>query len=274
LILRLAFADRSGCANSLESISLALAQALFVPSDLLLLDEPTNHLDLFALEWLSNYLQNSNHTVIVVSHDQSFLDICTNIIIFEHKKLTYHPGNYSTYELHQQEKAAHQAQILDASERQKAKAVAFVKKQETTASKKNADPKKQRQAKMIKKKMDRIGSYREDGKRYNNFSLSKLSEDAMRHSQKVHIEAGDPVVRMKFPNPSWANNMTPGSKLIKIESVSFGYDPMGTPLLNNVTLGVQPGNKISPSLDAMERVRQHCSSSLQTRLMLRRIVAI
>jgi ABC-type multidrug transport system ATPase subunit len=141
---------------------LALAQALFLPSDLLLLDEPTNFLDLHALVWLSDYLVHSEHTLIVVSHDRVFLDMCTDIISMEHKKLVYHVGNYSAYEQQQEEKASREAQILDASERQRAKAISFIQKQEASANKKRQDPKKQRQAKMVKeKKLERIGNYRE-----------------------------------------------------------------------------------------------------------------
>lgn len=78
----------------------------------------------------------------------------------EHQRLNYHVGNYSEYQRQMQEKSARQAQILDASERQKAKAMAFVQKQQ--ANKKSTDPNKQRQAKMIKeKKLERIGNYRE-----------------------------------------------------------------------------------------------------------------
>ena len=46
-----------------------------------MLDEPTNHLDLNAVIWLDNYLQNWKKTLLIVSHDQSFLDnVCTDII--------------------------------------------------------------------------------------------------------------------------------------------------------------------------------------------------
>jgi hypothetical protein len=49
---------------------------------------------------------------------------------------------------------------LDASERQRAKAMEFVQKHQN--NKKSTDPNKQRQAKMIKeKKLERIGMYRE-----------------------------------------------------------------------------------------------------------------
>jgi ATP-binding cassette subfamily F protein 3 len=141
---------------------LALAQALFVPhSDLILLDECTNHLDLQGMDWLIHYLTTqSNKTAMVVSHDRTFLDaICTDIVVMEHQRLSHHVGNYSEYQRQVQDKSAREAQILDASERQRTKAMAFVQKQ---ANKKSSDPNKQRQAKMIKeKKLDRIGNYRE-----------------------------------------------------------------------------------------------------------------
>lgn len=147
-------------------VRLALARALFLPSDVLLLDECSNHLDLWGVQWLTNYLTNSNadhKVVVVVSHDRAFLDaICTDILVIEHGKLTTFSGSWSEYELQQEEKMAHQRQILDASERQRAKAAQFIQKQQASANKKSADPNKQRQAKMIKeKKLDRIGNYRE-----------------------------------------------------------------------------------------------------------------
>ncbi|CAF5146668.1 unnamed protein product, partial [Rotaria magnacalcarata] len=53
---------------------LALARALFSKPDLLLLDEPTNMLDLKAIIWLENYLQTWKSTILVVSHDRTFLN--------------------------------------------------------------------------------------------------------------------------------------------------------------------------------------------------------
>jgi ATP-binding cassette subfamily F protein 3 len=131
---------------------LALAQTLFIPhSDLILLDECTNHLDLEGVDWLIQYFNTHSHTLMVVSHDRSFLDaICTDIVVMEHQRLTYHVGNYSEYQRQIQAKAARESQILDASERQRNKAIAFVQKQQTR--KNSSDPNKQRQAKSIKEK--------------------------------------------------------------------------------------------------------------------------
>lgn len=76
----------------------ALAAALFIEPEICMLDEPTNHLDLEAVLWLESYLVNYRHTLIVVSHDRGFLnEVCTDIIEFKRKKLTYYRGNFDTY---------------------------------------------------------------------------------------------------------------------------------------------------------------------------------
>lgn len=76
----------------------SLARALFLEPTLLLLDEPTNHLDLNAVIWLDNYLQGWKKTLLIVSHDQSFLDnVCNEIIHLDTQKLHYYKGNYSMF---------------------------------------------------------------------------------------------------------------------------------------------------------------------------------
>lgn len=225
---------------------LALAQALFVPSaDLILLDECTNHLDLQGMDWLIRYLTTTGEgerTLIVVSHDRAFLDaICTDMIVMEHQRLNYHIGNYTEYQRQVQEKVARQSQILDSSERQRSKAMAFVQ-----SNQHSKDPNKQRQAKMAKdKKLDRIGNYREDGKRYQNFSLKQMDMATVRLAQKVHIERDERVIRLKFPNPSWPPGMMEGDPLVRLEHTSFQYNSQSEALLQDLTLNISRGSKIA-----------------------------
>lgn len=76
----------------------SLARALFMEPNILLLDEPTNHLDLNAVIWLDNYLCSWKKTLLIVSHDQSFLDnVCTDVIHLDQQKLFYYRGNYTQF---------------------------------------------------------------------------------------------------------------------------------------------------------------------------------
>jgi len=97
--------DRSMQAGKVCALSggwrmrVALAKALFVEPDLLLLDEPTNHLDFPTVLWLQNYLRAYQKTVILVSHDRTFLNrVCDVMIHLFDKKLTYYKGNYTAME--------------------------------------------------------------------------------------------------------------------------------------------------------------------------------
>ncbi len=63
-----------------------------------MLDEPTNHLDLPSIQWLENYLRTYEGAVIVVSHDQEFLDnMATSIVEVSSRELNLYAGNYSFY---------------------------------------------------------------------------------------------------------------------------------------------------------------------------------
>jgi len=76
-----------------------LAQILLGDYEILLLDEPTNHLDLESVIWLENFLRNIQKTIVIVSHDYSFLDRVVNqTLAIENKKLISFPGNISAYE--------------------------------------------------------------------------------------------------------------------------------------------------------------------------------
>lgn len=78
----------------------ALAKALYLEPTLLLLDEPTNHLDINATIWLTYYLSNWKKSLIIVSHNQHFLnEVCTDIINIENKRFNYYRGNYAKFRM-------------------------------------------------------------------------------------------------------------------------------------------------------------------------------
>ncbi len=89
---------------------IALAKLLLKEPSLLLLDEPTNHLDLPSLRWLERFLTNYRGAIILVSHDQSFLDFLTrrNFSV-SHGGLEIYAGNYTYFE---RESAAGKERLL------------------------------------------------------------------------------------------------------------------------------------------------------------------
>ena len=117
-------------------IRLNLAQALMTPSDLLLLDEPTNHLDLEATLWLQQWLLRYQGTLLLVSHDRSFLDVVvSHIVSFENKKLYLYRGNYSDYEKQKAERMAQQQAEYEKQQSRKKEIESFVRRFRAKASK-------------------------------------------------------------------------------------------------------------------------------------------
>ncbi|MDX9880733.1 MAG: ABC-F family ATP-binding cassette domain-containing protein [Prolixibacteraceae bacterium] len=89
----------------------ALANVLINEPDVLLLDEPTNHLDIEMIEWLENYLERTNSTLFMVTHDRYFLDrVCNEILEMDASSVYRYKGNYSYF----LEKRAERMEMLQA----------------------------------------------------------------------------------------------------------------------------------------------------------------
>ncbi|MDR3683019.1 MAG: ATP-binding cassette domain-containing protein, partial [Geothrix sp.] len=101
-----------------------LAKAILQGQDLLLLDEPTNHLDLPSLRWLEGFIQDTDATVAIISHDRYFLDkIATEILELEQGRSRIYEGNYSEF----MEKKEQELELL---ERHYEQQQAYIKNQE------------------------------------------------------------------------------------------------------------------------------------------------
>ncbi len=75
-----------------------LAKLLLQDPDLLLLDEPTNHLDLQGTQWLEEYLNQWDGSLMVVAHDRYFLDrVANRVWEMGFGTLEQYSGNYSHY---------------------------------------------------------------------------------------------------------------------------------------------------------------------------------
>ena len=102
-----------GALSGGEQAWVALAKVLREGANLLVFDEPTNDLDLATLGALEDMLEGYPGSVIVVSHDRSFLDrVATAILSFERDPeggpaiVERHAGGYEDYVSHKREERA------------------------------------------------------------------------------------------------------------------------------------------------------------------------
>jgi ATPase subunit of ABC transporter with duplicated ATPase domains len=216
-------------------IRVSLAQALFLKPDLLLLDEPTNHLDLPAIFWLQNYLKTLvNVTLVVVSHDRSFLDAVTEeIIILRHQKLTYHVGNYTEYRENLENLRNWQTRAKDGLDRRKEHMENSIKECLKQAKEKGDDKKLQMVAQRTKKLNERFGLERDS----KGFRYKKSKMEGKR--KMVTVDKDDPPIVWKFPESDSLRN---ANAIIEVENISFAY---GTDtILSKCTMNVSQSSRI------------------------------
>ncbi len=184
---------------------LNLAQALMAPSDVLLLDEPTNHLDLDAILWLEQWLHNYNGTLLLISHDQEFIDkLATHVVHIDNKKLELYTGNYSDFERMRAEKLSLQQAMHEKQVKKKAH---------------------------MQKYVDRF--------RYKA-SKARQAQSRLKAIEKMEIIACAQVDRpfsFSFPTPKKMPN-----PLMYLRDAEIGYD--NAPIANDINLTLTPNMRL------------------------------
>ncbi|PGG98327.1 ATP-binding cassette, subfamily F, member 3 [Blastomyces parvus] len=186
---------------------LALARALFCEPDLLLLDEPSNMLDVPSITFLSNYLQSYPSTILVVSHDRSFLNEVATDIIHQHaERLDYYRGaNFQSFYATKEERRKTAKREYENQMAQRAHLQAFIDKFRYNAAKSS-------EAQSRIKKLERMPVLEPPENEY--------------------------IVHFKFPD---VEKLSP--PIVQMSEVSFGYTK-DMPLLKNVDLDVQLDSRI------------------------------
>lgn len=185
----------------------ALARALFIKPDLLLLDEPTNMLDMRAIFWLENHLQEWTTTIVIVSHDRSFLNsICTDIIHLHSRRLDQYRGNYSSFEKSMREKLAQQQREFEAQQQLRQHTQEFIDKFRYNA----------KRASMVQSRIKML--------------------ERLPVLKPVEIE---PDVVLRFPECEVLSN-----PVLQLDEVSFKYTPNSPLIFQNLNIGSHANSRI------------------------------
>ncbi len=184
-----------------------LAQALFSSPDILLLDEPTNNLDINTIRWLEGVLNESNATIIVISHDRHFLNqVCTHMADLDYGTIRVWPGNYDDYMLASSEAKARQAAA-------------------------NARAK------------EKVAELQEFVRRFSaNKSKARQATSRMKMIDKIKIEDFKPSSRQN-PYIRFEPEKALHRRALEVEGLKFGYD--GTALFSNLGFSLEAGEKLA-----------------------------
>ena len=131
-----------------------LAKLLLRQPTLLMLDEPTNHLDIDAIEWLENFLKSYHGSVLIVSHDRSFLDNLTGRTLeINNGKIYDYKVHYSKYLQLRDERIGQQMAQYNNQQKQIKEIEAFVERFRYKATKARQVQSRIKQL----EKMERVG---------------------------------------------------------------------------------------------------------------------
>lgn len=145
---------------------------------LLIMDEPTNHLDVEMVEWLENYLDQQNVTLLLVTHDRYFLDsVSDEIWELDGSDLFVYKGDYQNY-------------IEKKAARQESEA-ASIDKARNTYRKELEWMRKQPKARTVKSKSRQDNFYKVEAK------AKQRMEDAQLELQVKMSRLGGKVIELK-----------------------------------------------------------------------------
>jgi len=188
-------------------VRVLLAQVLYAKPDVLLLDEPTNNLDIRTIDWLEDYLNAYDGTIIVISHDRHFLNhVCTHIADVDREKVTVYSGNYDFF-------SAASKQALD--------------------SKLSENARKEKQIAELKTFIARFSA---------NASKSAQATSRARLLEKIELETIIPSTR-QYPRLFFKEKQGAGKDILNVKSISKGYGDLK--VLKKISFIVGNGDKIA-----------------------------
>ncbi|MFN2635523.1 MAG: ABC-F family ATP-binding cassette domain-containing protein [Gemmatimonadaceae bacterium] len=128
---------------------LGLARQLVSAADVLLLDEPTNHLDLETTRWLEDYLRTANKTVLLITHDRSFIaNVADHVLHLEGGSAVAYKGDYRSFLIQREERRLSQERAFEKQRKVIAEEEDYIRR--------NIAGQNSRQAKGRRKRLGRI----------------------------------------------------------------------------------------------------------------------
>ncbi len=185
-----------------------IAKLLLSNPFLLLLDEPTNHLDIESIQWIEEYLSGYQGSVLIVSHDRTFLDKLTNRTIEINNGNIYdYKVSYSRFIQLREERMQHQKAAFDNQQREIREVERFVERFRYKASK----------ARQVQSRVKHL-------EKMDKVEIDDLNKSAIQFSFPPAPHSGKITVSGKSVSKSYGNKLVLDQvdfQILKGEKIAF-----------------------------------------------------
>ena len=207
---------------------------------LLMMDEPTNHLDVEMIEWLEQYLNQENVTLLLVTHDRYFLDaVCGEIWELERENMYVYTGDYENYVEKKAARIESELASIDKAKNTFRKELEWMRKQpkaRTTKSKSRQDNFYEVEAKaktkiedaqlQLEVKMSRLGGkiveMKKVYKSYGDKPILKGFDYNFSKGERIGIIGKNGVGKSTFMNVLQQLEPADSGKIVVGETIIFG----------------------------------------------------
>ncbi|NML59306.1 ABC-F family ATP-binding cassette domain-containing protein [Chryseobacterium cheonjiense] len=210
--------------------------------EIILLDEPTNHLDLEGRNLLYDFIEKSNATITMVSHDRTLLNLADTIFELSNQGISSYGGNYDFYA--EQKAIENEALQNDIHAKERALKKAKEKERETLERKQKLDARG-------KGKQEKSGVARIMMNRLRNNAEKNSSKLKAVHTEKINNISGDlrdlrssvrnlDQMKVSFND----SDLHSGKILISAEDMNFRYTDKNL-WKENLHLEIRSGDRIA-----------------------------
>lgn len=233
--------------QTLESLSGGQKTKVFLAGirihqpDIILLDEPTNHLDLDSRNLLYDFIEKTNSTVVIVSHDRALLNRVDTIFELSNQGISTYGGNYDFYA--EQKEIENEALQNDIHAKERVLKKAKEKERETLERKQKLDARG-------KGKQEKSGVARIMMNTMRNSAEKNSSKLKSVHAEKISDISGDlrdlrssvrnaDRMKVNFNDP----DLHTGKILVSAEKINYTYhtEPLWK---ENLSLEIRSGDRI------------------------------
>lgn len=214
--------QKMGTLSGGQKTSVLLAGIDIHRPEIVLMDEPSNHLDAGGRSRLYDYITATRHTLVVVSHDRTLLNLLHTVYELSKGRITVYGGNYAFYA----EQKMIESDALDRDLKNREKALRKAKETEKEALER-------------RQKLDARGKKKQEKAGLPTISMNTLRNNAEKSTSRmkdVHSEktgmlseelsklratlSGTDEMKLNFDH----STLHTGKILITVAAVNVGYD--------------------------------------------------